>query len=148
MSTELSARVALQDGLHFVGSDRSGYTVDMDATAAAGGGKGLTPMELVLLGLAGCSAMDVITILRKKRQPVEGLEVQVTGQRSDEHPTVFTTIDLKYLVHGADVEPLAVSRAIELSRKVYCPVWAMLGQSVEIDASFRILREDPQLVAA
>jgi putative redox protein len=146
MSTELSARVVLQDGLHFVGSDASGYTVDMDATAAAGGGKGLTPMELILIGLAGCSAMDVIAILRKKRQPVEGLEVQVTGRRREDHPTVFTSIDLEYLIHGADVDPIAVTRAIELSKKVYCPVWAMFSQSVQIDSSFRILREDPQLV--
>src|SRR5262245_20847808 len=105
MSTKLSARVVLQEGLLFVGYDGSGYTVYMDATAAAGGGKGLTPMELVLIGLAGCSAMDVIAILRKKRQPVEGLEVRVHGWRREEHPTVFTSINLEYLVHGPEVDP-------------------------------------------
>lgn len=146
MASKLSAHVTLQDGLHFVGNDTAGYRVDMDATAAAGGGKGLTPMELVLLGLAGCSAMDVITILRKKRQPVEGLEVEVNGWRSDEHPTVFTTIDLKYIVHGEDVDPQAVNRAIELSRQRYCPVWAMLDKSVQIDASFSIVHENPELM--
>jgi putative redox protein len=145
MSTELSARVVLQDGLHFVGSDAAGHTVNMDSTPSAGGGKGPTPMDLILIGLAGCSAMDVITILRKKRQPVAGLEVAVTGQRREDQPTVFTSIDLTYLVHGADVDPRAVERAIELSKQVYCPVWAMLSHSVQIDSSFRILSEVPQL---
>ena len=148
MSTELSARVVLQDNLHFVGSDVSGYTVDLDATAAAGGGKGLTPMELLLISLASCSAMDVIGILRKKRQPVEGMEVRAQGQRTAEHPTVFTSINLEYLVHGAGVDPVAVARAIELSREHYCPVWAMLGKSMEITSSFRILHDDPMLVLA
>lgn len=146
MTSELSARVTLQDNLHFVGNDTAGYRVDMDATTAAGGGKGLTPMELVLLGLAGCSAMDVIEILRKKRQPAEGMEVEVKGWRSDDHPTVFTTIELKFIVYGADVDPQAVKRAIELSRQRYCPVWAMLDKSVQIDAFFSIVRESPELI--
>jgi putative redox protein len=146
MTIELSACVRLQEGLRFVGTDRSGYTVHLDATAAEGGGMAPTPMELLLISLAGCSAMDVVAILRKKRQPVEHLEVRVRGRRRDEHPTVFTTIDLEYVVHGADVDPVAVGRAIDLSRERYCPVWAMLGTSVPIRSAFRIMSDEPVLV--
>jgi putative redox protein len=148
MTTELSARVSLQDGLRFVGTDRSGYTVHLDATAAEGGGTAPTPMELLLISLGGCSAMDVIAILRKKRQPVEHLEVRAHGQRSDEHPTVFTAIDLEYIIHGSGIDPVAVWRAVELSRDRYCPIWAMLSTSVPIRSVFRIVSDEPVLVPA
>jgi putative redox protein len=91
--------------------------------------------------------MDVATILRKKRQVLEGLEVRVHGQRQDEHPTVFTTINLEYVVHG-DVDPQALTRAIELSRERYCPIWAMLQPDVWITATSRVVRDDPVLVPA
>ena len=148
MTTQLSAYVSPQDGLRFVGTDRAGYTVHMDATATEGGGTAPTPMELLLISLAGCSAMDVIAILRKKRQPIEHLEVRVHGRRRDEHPTVFTAIDLEYIIHGADVDPVAVGRAIDLSRDRYCPIWAMLGTSVAITAEFRIMSGEPVLTPA
>jgi putative redox protein len=148
MITELSARVSLVDGLRFVGAERSGYTVDLDATAAEGGGSAPTPMELLLISLAGCSAMDVIAILRKKRQLVEHLEVRAHGQRSDEPPTVFTAIELEYIVHGSGIDRVAVGRAIDLSRDRYCPVWAMLRTSVPIRSSFRIVSDEPVLVPA
>jgi len=108
----------------------------------------MTPMELVLLSLASCSAMDVVAILRKKRQPVERLEVRVHGQRQSEHPTVFTSINLEYIVHGSDVDVQAVRRAIELSRERYCPVWAMLEPGVRISAASRVVCDDPVLVPA
>ncbi|MBK9712614.1 MAG: OsmC family protein [Kouleothrix sp.] len=139
MPAELSAVVTLQEGMHFVGSVPSGPQIDLDSPGAEGAGAGPSPMELVLISLAGCSGMDVISILRKKRQPVEGLEVRVRGARSDEYPTVYTAIELEYLVRGADVDPGAVARAIDLSRDRYCPVWAMLGQGASISASFEIV---------
>jgi putative redox protein len=148
MTTELSARVSLQDGLRFVGSDRSGYTVHMDATAAEGGGTAPTPMELLLISLAGCSAMDVVAILRKKRQPVKHLDVHAHGQRCDEHPTVFTAIDLEYIIHGSAIDPVAVARAIDLSRDRYCPIWAMLSTKVRIRSVFRIVNAEPVVVPA
>jgi putative redox protein len=148
MTTDLSACVSLQERLHFVGTDRSGYAVHLDATAAEGGGTAPTPMELLLISLAGCSAMDVVAILRKKRQPVDHLEVRVRGRRRDEHPTVFTTIDLEYIIHGVDVDPVAVGRAIDLSRERYCPIWAMLGTSVSIRSAFRIMSDAPALAPA
>ena len=139
MTTEVTAFVSLQEGMRFLGSAESGTTVQLDAPAPAGSGAGLTPMELVLISLASCSAMDVIAILRKKRQPVENLNVHVHGWRRDEHPTVFTTIWLEYVVHGTGVDPEAVARAIELSKDRYCPIWAMLHQDVSISASFRVV---------
>lgn len=146
MTTELAAHVTLVDGLHFQGGTRSGYMIDLDSPAFEGRGAGMTPMELVLLGLAGCSAMDIAAILRKKRQPVEGLEVRVHGYRRDEHPTVFTDIKLEYIVHGSGVDPQAVTRAIQLSRETYCPVWAMLEPGVRITAASRVVCDDPVLV--
>lgn len=135
MATELAATVTLQQGLHFTGSVPGGHQIELDSTNAFGP----TPMENVLLSLAGCSGMDVIAILRKQRQPVEGLDVHVRGQRRDEHPTVFTSIQIEYVVHGQEVDPAAVERAIGLSRDRYCPVWAMLGQNVTITPLFRVV---------
>jgi putative redox protein len=148
MTTELAAHVMLLNDLHFQGSVRSGHTIDLDTPACDGGGEGMTPMELVLLSLASCSAMDVVAILRKKRQPVERLEVRVHGQRQADHPAVFTSIKLEYVVHGSDVDPQAVRRAIELSRERYCPVWAMLEPGVRISAASRVVCDDPVLVPA
>lgn len=138
MTSELAATVRLHENMHFVGSVPAGHEIDLDSALNFGP----SPMENVLLSLAGCSAMDVIAILRKQRQPVEGLEVHVRGQRRDEHPTVFTEIQLEYVIHGEDVAPAAVERAIELSRDRYCPVWAMLGQSVTITPRFRVVSSE------
>jgi putative redox protein len=148
MTTELAAHVVLLNDLHFQASVRSGHTIDLDAPASEGGGAGMTPMELVLISLASCSAMDVAAILRKKRQPVERLEVRVHGLRQVEHPTVFISIHLEYVVHGVGVDPDAVTRAIELSRERYCPVWAMLEPGVRISAASRVVCDDPVLVPA
>jgi putative redox protein len=148
MTTQLAAHVMLLNDLHFHGSVGSGYTIDLDAPPSEGGGAGMTPMELLLISLASCSAMDVVAILRKKRQLVEGLEVHVRGQRQAEHPTVFTSINLEYVVHGSEVDPQAVTRAIELSRERYCPVWAMLEPGVRISAASRVVCDDPVLVPA
>jgi putative redox protein len=128
--------------MHFVGSVPSGGLVHMDSPASGEPPAGASPMELVLMSLAGSSGMDVVSILRKKRQPVDDLEVRVHGTRRDDFPTVFSQIALEYIVHG-DVEPQAIERAIELSRDRYCPVWAMLGHSVLITSSFRVLCDAP-----
>jgi len=148
MTTELAAQVVLVNDLHFRGYVPSGHSVDLDTPPSDGGSKGMTPMELVLISLAGCSAMDVAAILRKKRQLVEGLEVRVHGQRQTEHPTVFTTMTLEYIVHGGMVDPQAVARAIDLSHERYCPVWAMLEPGVRIGSTFRIVSDEPVLVPA
>lgn len=144
MTTEVSARVVLKDHLHFQGLNKAGRTIDLDTTSAEHSA-GMTPMELILIGLASCSGMDVAAILRKKRQPFGGLEVRIRGQRRDEHPTVYTAIELEYIVRGEDINPQAVAQAIELSKSRYCPVWAMLEPGVEITSSYRIVSAQPVL---
>jgi putative redox protein len=102
---------------------------------------GPRPMELLLIGLAGCTSMDVISVLQKKRQPITGLEAKVSAERADEHPKVYTAIHVEYVVKGKDVKPEAVERAIELSETKYCTAMAMLRQTAEITTSYRIVEE-------
>ena len=106
-----------------------------------GTGAGPRPHVLLLQALAGCTAMDVISILRKKRQQVSGLKVEVQGVRADQHPKVYTQIDVLYRVRGKNVDSQAVERAIELSRTRYCPVMAMLGKVAEIHTRYDIKEE-------
>jgi putative redox protein len=96
------------------------------------------PLHLLLIGLCGCTGMDVISILKKKRQSFTGLQVQATAERAEEHPKVYTEIHLTFIVTGKDVDAKAVERSIELSQTKYCPASAMLGETVEITTSFRI----------
>jgi putative redox protein len=136
-----NASVTLADGLHFVG-DIDGFRIDLDAEESVGGqGAGAHPLRLVLLGMAGCTAMDVISILRKKRQQVSGLEVEVQGSRVDEHPRVYDKIEVVYRVHGKEVDPKAVERAIELSETRYCPAMAMIGEVTELTNRYEIEEE-------
>jgi putative redox protein len=115
----------------------------MDTTAASGGhDSAVRPSELLLIGLAGCTGMDVISILRKKRQPVTGLEVVVRAEHAPEHPKRFTTMAVEYRVRGNGVDPAAVRRAIELSESTYCSVGSTLRETVEITSSFTILAEE------
>lgn len=138
----MDASVKLQDGLHFTGTTDSEFSVKLDANADVGGqGKGSQPMELMLISLAGCTAMDVISILRKKRQTVTDFEVHVHGQQATEHPKVFTDIEVEYIVHGKDIDPKAVERAIELSETKYCPAQAMLAEVVPIRHDYRIVED-------
>jgi putative redox protein len=132
------ASVALVDGMHFSG-DIDGVGVDTDADESFGGTQaGPQPLRLLLLGVAACTAMDVISILRKKRQRVSGLEVEARGKRVDEHPKVYEAIEIVYRVRGTGVDPGAVERAIELSETRYCPAIAMVGKAAGISSRFEI----------
>ena len=138
MENAENASVTLAEGLHFVG-DIDGFRVDLDAEESVGGqGAGAQPLRLVLLGMAGCTAMDVISVLRKKRQEVSGLEVEVSGNRVDEHPRVYDSIEVVYRVRVREVDPKAVERAIELSETRYCPAIAMIGEVTEITSRYEI----------
>ena len=95
------------------------------------------------MGVAGCSGMDVISILTKKRQPFTGLQINVTAERADEHPMVYTHIHLEYVVYGKGISGDAVARAIALSEEKYCSVMAMLRPAVSITNSYRIVEEQP-----
>ncbi len=132
------ASVALSEGMHFVG-DADGHRVDIDAAESEGGKDlGARPMRLLLLGLAGCTAIDVISILRKQRQRVSDLRVEVSGNRASEHPRVYENIELLYKVRGEGVNPRAVERAIELSETRYCSATAMLGAVAGITSRYEI----------
>jgi len=115
------------------------HTIQLDAGPTAGGDNaGASPMDLLLIALAGCMAMDVLSILRKKRQSVQGYTVRACGQRAQEHPRVFTDITLHHHVTGVAVQPEAVARAIELSMTRYCPVNAMLSKAVAISSTYSV----------
>ena len=123
-------------GLAFHGTGGSGYQIRFDSPA---GPQAASPMEVVALASAACTASDVISILQKKQQHVTDFEVDVVGLRAADHPKVFTEIDLEYVVAGAEIDPKAVERAIELSLTKYCSVNKMLENSVKINHHYRIL---------
>lgn len=129
----------------FVGWDQAGHGVVMDAAREhKGEGTGVRPIEMLLYGLAGCTGMDVVSILEKKRQDVRGLTVEVTGhQRVDEYPKIYTEVEVEYVVTGFGVSAEAVRRAIELSEEKYCAVGGMIAGTVRISTSFRVEEADP-----
>jgi putative redox protein len=125
------------EGLRFVGSVGSGHTIVMDDGQ---GDTGARPSELIPLGLAGCTGMDVISILRKKRQDVRGFSVETQGHAMDAHPNSFTRIDVTYVVTGVGVDPAAVARAIELSATKYCSVGSTLATGItELHYGYRLV---------
>jgi putative redox protein len=127
-------------GLRMVGDSDGGPAIVIDSSKGdMGTHSGPSPMELVLLGLAGCTAMDVVSIMAKKRQPFTNLEVKVEAERADEHPRVFTKIHLEYIAYGTDVDELALCRAIELSEEKYCSAMGMLKQVTEMTSSYRVV---------
>lgn len=135
----METKVTWKSRLSFEGTNSSGFKVPLGADAAVGGDNdGFIPMELIAIGLAGCTAMDTISILQKKRQDVTSFEVIVHAERAEEHPKIFTNITLEYLIEGHQVEAAAVERAIELSATKYCPAQAMLDKTAKIEHKFSI----------
>lgn len=136
----VEAKVTLLNNMHFAGTAASGHTLQMDADDQSGGGnEGFRPMELLLVGFGGCSGMDVISILRKKRQGVTGFEISVQGEKTDSHPQTYKTIHIEYVVTGRGIEKDAVERAIALSLEKYCSVGATLAKAGTITHSYRIV---------
>ncbi len=135
----MDAKVIWKDKLNFVGLGSKQFSIPLNSEAFVDGEPdSLAPMELVAIGLAGCTAMDVIAILEKKRQVVTAFEVQVHAERASEFPKVFTNIVIEYIVEGHHVEPAAVERSIELSATKYCPVQAMLKSACKIEHKYTI----------
>lgn len=136
------AKVTFVDGMQFVGSADSGHAVVMDAHSSVGGSNtGLRPMDLLLIALGGCTGMDVVSILRKKKQNVGRLELNVKGEQAEEHPRVYTTIHIEYVLTGKDISDEAVKRAIELSLEKYCSVGATLDKAAKITHSYSVIQE-------
>ncbi len=134
-----TALIRRAHGNTFIGKSDSQHWVVMDTSVKGGGENAFaSPKELVLLGLGGCTSMDVVGILMKKRAPMRDYEVHMTAEMSEEHPQVFTSVHIEFVIYGKDVNPNDVARAIELSETKYCSVSAMLRPAVKITSSFRI----------
>ena len=129
-------------GMSFVAESGSGHAVVMDGAPEAGGRNiGMRPMEMILAGTGGCTAFDVVMILKKGRHAISGCEVHVNAQRAETDPKVFTRIHFHYRVRGRNLKIEAVARAIELSKDKYCSASIMLARTAEITHDFEILDE-------
>ena len=137
----MKARVQWAGEALFLGESGSGHAVVMDGPPDAGGRNlGVRPMEMLLIGLGGCSYFDVVSILRKGRQPVESCEVFLDAERAGEEPKVFTKIHLHFVVKGRGLKEAQVKRAVELSAEKYCSASIMLGRAgVDISHDYEIV---------
>lgn len=141
----MNAKVTLLQRMTFDATADSGFHVTLGTEPEVGGDNdGLRPMELMLISLLGCTAMDVISILRKKRQEVTAFEVTGHAERAPQHPKVFTHVTIEYHVTGHQVEEKAVVRSIELSAVRYCPAQGMLAKVVPIDLKYFIYEDTPE----
>ena len=139
----MNAKAIWKGGMAFTGVNDEGYLLPMDASAKVGGQDlGFRPLQLLAIGLAGCTGMDVISILQKKRQEVTGFNVTAEVERANEHPKVFSRIILTYTVKGKNLDSQAVERAVELSETKYCGAQAMLGKTAEITHKIVLEEED------
>ncbi len=132
----MQARVKWVEGLTFLGESASGHQVLMDGNS---GDKAPSPMEMVLMAAGSCSAIDVVSILQKGRYSVTDCEVQLTSERREEPPRMFTHINLHFTVTGKDLKDSAVARAVDLSAEKYCSVALMLGKAAEITHSYEVV---------
>jgi putative redox protein len=128
------------DGMLMVGKSHSGHSITMDGPPEIGGENlGVRPMEMLLLGVAGCTMIDVVTTLKKMRQDLTNCETKLSAERADEHPKVFTDIHIQFIVKGQDLDPKKVEKAITLSAEKYCSASIMLGKTASITHDFEIV---------
>ena len=138
----MKARVQWLDGRAFVGESGSGHAVVMDGAPESGGRNiGIRPMEMMLLGLGGCTAFDVVMILERMREKVTGLDIGLEAERASEDPKVFTHVKLIYKVKGHKLKAANVERAVKLSAEKYCSASAMFEKTAKIEHSFEIIEE-------
>ncbi|MDD9892855.1 MAG: OsmC family protein [Gammaproteobacteria bacterium] len=136
----MEANLRWQGGMQFLAEADSGHALVLDGPPDLGGrNTGVRPMEMILMGLGGCTGVDVVHILKKSRQAVEDVEVKLSAERADTDPKVFTKIHVHFLVKGDKLNPKHVSRAVELSAEKYCSASLMLRGSVEITHSHEII---------
>ena len=136
----MKAKVTWLNGRAFVGESGSGHSVVMDGAPEAGGRNiGFRPMEMMLLGLGGCSAFDMVMILEKSREKVTACEVTLEGERATEDPKVFTKVKLIYTLSGVDLKPAAVERALKLSSEKYCSATKMFEKTATLEHEWKIV---------
>ncbi|MGO1247641.1 MAG: OsmC family protein [Oceanisphaera sp.] len=131
----MKAKVSWIEGMRFEGQSESGHKLILDGTNP---GQGASPMEAVLLGAGGCSAIDVVSILEKSRQQISGCDVELEAERAEQPPRVFTQINMHFIVTGHDLSEKRVARAIELSMEKYCSVMKMLDKALVATSSYEI----------
>ncbi|MBN7819186.1 OsmC family protein [Bowmanella sp. Y26] len=134
----MQASVKWLDGYRFVGTSDSGHAVVMDGDKQSAA----SPMEMVMMAAGSCASVDVVSILKKAKQKVSGVEVKLSGERADAVPAVFTKLHLHFVVSGQGVSEKHVERAVNLSAEKYCSVSIMLGKSVEVGHSFEVVEAE------
>jgi putative redox protein len=128
------------DGLLMVGKSDSGHTITMDGPPESGGENlGVRPMEMLLLGVAGCTMIDVVTTLKKMRQDLSHLETKINAERATDHPKVFTDIHIQFILKGQNLDEKKVDKAITLSAEKYCSASIMLGEMATITHDFEVI---------
>ncbi len=136
----MKARIKWIEGVSFAGQSESGHTVVMDGPPDAGGQNlGVRPMEMLLLGMGGCTAFDVVHILRKSRQPVTDCVAEIDAERAETDPKVFTRIHVHFIITGKGLDPKRVEQAVTLSSEKYCSASIMLGKVAEVTHDFEIV---------
>ena len=143
----MEARLTWKERMTFVGSADSGHEVKIDSDSGVGGDDtAARPIELIAIGLAGCTGMDVISILRKKQQQVSSFDVNISAEEAQEHPKVFTKAIITYVLYGQGLDEAALLRAIELSALKYCPAQAMLSKAFPMELRYQIYEGEDSLV--
>jgi len=138
----VKARVQWLDGRAFVGESGSGHAVVMDGSPEAGGRNiGVRPMEMLLLGLGGCTAFDVVMILEKGREKVTACDVELEAERASQEPKVFTHVKMHYRLRGRNLKPASIERAIKLSAEKYCSATAMFEKTAKIEYDWTVEEE-------
>ncbi len=136
----MKTRIKWVEDVTFMGEAGGGHAIIMDGPPAEGGrDRGPRPMEMLLLGMGGCTAFDMVTILKKARQPITDCVVEIEAQRADAIPKVFTKIHVHYVITGHGVKDSHVKRAVELSTKKYCSASIMLGEAAEITHDYEVV---------
>lgn len=136
----MKATIKWTGDVSFVGESETGHQIPMDGAPEAGGhNRGARPMEVLLLGMGGCTAFDVVHILRKARQEVTDCIAHIDAARADTDPKVFTRIHVHFVVSGHDLKPAQVERAIHLSAEKYCSASIMLGKTAAITHDYEII---------
>lgn len=136
----MSSRAVWREGLSFTGFTGSGFEVPMGASVADGGvNDGPRPMEMLLVGLSGCTGMDVVSILRNKKQKISGFEVLVDSDRATTYPMIFTKIRVKYVITGQNIDRSVVEYAIKQSSDKYCSAEAMLAEVAPVEHTYEII---------
>ena len=140
MAKELDVSARLDGGMRFDVETGSGYTIRLDMAAGDGGeGVGPQPMEMLLVGLAGCAGMSNLIILRKRKQDVRGYEIHIHGERAALHPQVFTEITVEHVITGKELKPAVVERAMLMTEQKYCGASVMLEKTAKISHTYRLI---------